>query len=165
MDYTKKCFERTVLLANKKEDSKKMGRFRAATMDKIAKKIYEEREDNIIKRDVIKTILKMYMEECRKALLRGERIELPGIGTIIPEVKTHRSCFLPTCNNANHENAPYTRMKIRRLDSLQKEMNKTLLDNIENGVYGLEELPFDLLQINNLKANGYIPADEEISNN
>lgn len=138
-----------------------MGRLKTVTINKMAKRIYDNRNDNIVKTDTIKIILKMYMEECRKALLRGERVELLGIGTIIPKVKTHRSCYLPTCNNTNHENAPYTKMEMTRMDSLQKEMNETLLKNIENGIYGLEELPFDIQQINNLKANGYIPTEDD----
>lgn len=40
----------------------------------------------------------MYMEECQKALLRGDRVQISEVGTIIPEVKTCESFNLPQCN-------------------------------------------------------------------
>ena len=43
-------------------------------------------------------------------------------------------------------------------------MNKNLLRNIENGIYGLEKLPFSRQQMNILKKSGYIPADAKIEN-
>ena len=42
----------------------------------------------------------MYMDECKKALEEGERIEISKVGSIIPEVKVHEGNFnLPMCNN------------------------------------------------------------------
>ena len=41
-------------------------------------------------------------------------------------------------------------------------MNKNLLRNIGNGIYGLEKLPFSKQQMNILKKSGYIPADAEM---
>lgn len=109
------------------------------------------REDNLYKREVVKNVLDMYADEIQKALLDGERVLISGVGTIIPEVKTHRSCFLPTCDNNTHENAPYTRIRMTRTNSLTEKMNQTLLRNIENGILGLKKLPFDVQQINILK--------------
>lgn len=141
-----------------------MGKKKATAINEMVNRICDRKDynfNNVIKTSIIKMIIRMFLEECRKALLRGERIELSGIGTIIPEVKTHRNCYLPTCNNDNHENAPYTRIRMTRTDSLKKDMNETLFKNIENGIYGLEKLPFDIQQINNLKANGYILSKED----
>lgn len=117
------------------------------------------REDNLYKKEVVKNVLDMYAEEIQKALLNGERVLISGVGTIIPEVRTHRNCFLPTCDNNNHENAPYTKIRMSRTNALYEKMNQTLLKNIENGILGLEKLPFDIQQINILKNSGYIPDE------
>jgi len=37
-----------------------------------------------------------------------------------------------------------------------------LMENIENGIWGLERLPFDVQQMDILKNSGYIPEDAEI---
>lgn len=47
----------------------------------------QNREDNLYSGNVISNVLKMYMDECKKSLLKGERIQITGIGTIIPEVR------------------------------------------------------------------------------
>ena len=123
------------------------------------------REDNLYKKDVIKNVLDMYAEEIQKALLNGERVLISGVWTIIPEVKTHRNYFLPTCDNSNLENAPYTKIRMSRTNALYEKMNQTLLDNIENGILGLKKLPFDAQQINILKKSGYISDDVEAAEN
>lgn len=101
----------------------------------------------------------MYMDECRKRLLRGERILLTRIGTIIPEVKVHEHFNLPVCNK-EEGNPPYTRMRMTRNYSLGQEMNRKLQKNIENGILGLEELSFSKQQIAILKNSGMIPNEE-----
>jgi len=136
-----------------------MGNRNGLQVNKMAGRIIN-REDNIYDKKVVVNILNAYMDECRKALIRGERIQLSGVGTIIPEVRTHRSCYLPCCDNDGHENSPYTRVRMTRTNPLREDMNKTLLNNIENGIYGLEKLPFDIQQIGNLKANGFIHEEE-----
>ena len=103
----------------------------------------------------------MYMDECRKALAEGERIEISKVGSIIPEVKVHIGNFnLPMCNKEGG-NPPSTKLKITRNNSLMDLMNRTLLKNIENGIYGLEKLPLGKQQLTILKESGYIPEDEE----
>lgn len=42
------------------------------------------RKDILYKKEIIVDIINMYLDECRK------------------EVKTHRNCGLPTCNNSEH---------------------------------------------------------------
>lgn len=118
-----------------------------------------EREDNLYKKDVIYDVLKMYMDECYKALLRGERVQLSKVGTIIPEVKTHIGNFNLSVCNKEGGNPPYTKVRIYRNGSLTEAMNKTLIDNIENGIYGLEKLPFEKQQLNILKESGFICKD------
>ncbi len=61
---------------------------KALTVNQMAIRILE-RDDNDRKQTVIRDIINMYMDECRKALINGERIQLSGIGTIIPEVKVN----------------------------------------------------------------------------
>ena len=123
------------------------------------------REDNLYKKEVVKNVLDMYAEEIQKALLNGERVLISGVGTIIPEVKTHRNCFLPTYDNSSLENAPYTKIRMSRTNALGGKMNETLLNNIENGILGLKKLPFDIQQINILRKNGYISDDVETAEN
>ena len=121
-----------------------------------------EREDNIYHPKIISAVLNMYLDECKKALLRGENIQLRGIGTLMPEVKAHVHYNLPECNREGG-NLPYTRVRMTRTNSLAQEMNRKLQENIENGILGLEELPFSKQQIAILRNSGMIP-DEETEN-
>lgn len=151
-----------------KGEIKPMARPKTLTAYKMAKRIYN-REDNVydkkvITKQLITNILLMYMDECRKALAEGERIEISKVGSIIPEVKVHEGNFnLPMCNK-DGGNPPYTKLKITRNNLLSDTMNKNLLRNIESGIYGLEKLPFSRQQMDILKKSGYIPADAEIKN-
>lgn len=130
--------------------------------NKMAARIYN-REDNQYKRDMIKEILDMYADEIYKAVLKGERVQITRVGTIIPEVRTHKGHYnMPTCNRFAGENPPpYTRVKMTRNWSIKEAMDKQLLKNIENGILGLEKLPFDTQQINILKDSGYIAGEGE----
>lgn len=142
-----------------------MARVNALTAFKMAKRIYD-REDNIydkkiVTKQLITNILLMYMDECRKALAEGERIEISKVGTIIPEVKVHIGNFnLPICNK-DKGNPPYTKLKIRRNNIFGNVMNEILSKNIENGIYGLERLSFSKQQLDILKGSGYIPEDSD----
>ena len=81
------------------------------------------------------------------------------VGSIIPEVKVHIGNFnLPMCNK-DGGNPPSTKLKISRNNLLRDTMNRNLLRNIENGIYGLEKLPFSRQQLNILKKSGYVPED------
>lgn len=136
---------------------------KALTACKMAKRICD-RSDNIYDKKIIENIIKMYMDECRKALLAGERVQITKVGTIIPEIKVHEGNFnLPRCNKEDG-NQPYTKLRMRRNNLLVEAMNNTLTKNIENGIYGLEKLPFSRQQMDILKKNGYIPEDVEIEN-
>lgn len=143
-----------------------MARVKALSAYKMAKRIYD-REDNVfdkkmITKQLITNILLMYMDECRKALAEGERIEISKVGSIIPEVKVHIGNFnIPMCNK-DGGNPPSTKLKISRNKLLRDVMNKNLLKNIENGIYGLDKLPFTKQQMDILKNSGYIPEDAEI---
>lgn len=143
-----------------------MARVKALSAYKMAKRIYD-REDNvydkkIVTRQLITNILLMYMDECRKALAEGERIEISKVGTIIPEVKVHIGNFnLPMCNK-DSGNPPYTKLKIRRNNIFGNVMNEILKKNIKDGIYGLEKLPFSKQQLSILKDSGYIPEDAEL---
>lgn len=145
-----------------------MARVKALSAYKMAKRIYD-REDNVydkkvITKQLITSILLMYMDECKKALEDGERIEISKVGSIIPEVKVHEGNFnLPMCNK-DSGNPPYTKLRIRRNNLFGETMNKNLLRNIESGVCGLDKLPFSKQQMDILKKSGYIPADAEIRN-
>ncbi len=143
-----------------------MARIRGLTANQIAKRIYN-REDNVydkkvITKQLITSILLMYMDECKKALEEGERIEISKVGSIIPEVKVHEGNFnLPMCNK-DSGNPPYTKLRIRRNNLFGETMNKILLRNIESGVCGLDKLPFSRQQMDILKKSGYVPENTKI---
>lgn len=127
----------------------------------MAARIYY-RKDNKYSKNIIKDVLKMYSDEIRNTLINGERVQISRVGTIIPEVRTHRSCYLPTCNNQSHENAPYTRIRMTRTVSIGDAMDEKLMENMDNGIYGLEKTRFDKQQITNLRNAGYISDDIDI---
>ncbi len=137
-----------------------MGNKYGLSANKMAARICN-RDDNLYKHSVVKNIIDMYMKEIRKAVIKGERVQITGVGTIIPEVKTHmRHCYLPTCQNVV-DDSPYTKVKITQNDALRLEMNQTLQENIANGIWGLEKRRFDTQQMNILKQGGFIPEDAE----
>ncbi len=137
-----------------------MGRIEALTAYQMAKRI-SDRDDNIFDKRVIANILDMYMDECQKALLSGERVQISKVGTIIPEVKTRISYNLPNCNK-DSGNPPYTTFRISRNHHMKEEMDRLLMQNIKKGIYGLEKLPFNKQQLGILKNSGYVPEDAEI---
>lgn len=139
------------------------GRIKALTSNQMANRVCE-REDNIYDKRVIANILNMYMDECYKALMEGERVQISRVGTVIPEVKVREGNFnLPRCNKEGG-NPPYTKLRMSRNVHLGEEMNRLLIKNIKNGIWGLLKLPFSKQQMNTLKKSGYIPADAEIKN-
>ena len=138
------------------EELKKIG----ITPCKMAGRIAKRADNKIYKKEYVYDILKMYMEEVQNALLRGERVQISGVGTIIPEVKTRECYSLPCCNKVEG-NPPYTSMRMSRTNKLHDKMNEKLLENIENGIYGLEKLPFSKQQMTYLKNGGFIPEDAE----
>lgn len=140
-----------------------MGRIEALTPYQMAKRI-SDREDNIFDKRVIAKILDMYMDECYKALLSGERVQISKVGTIIPEVKTCISHNLPICNK-DSGNPPYTRFRISRNNHMREDMNRALMKNIKKGIYGLEKLSFSKQQLDILKDSGYISEDVEAEDN
>lgn len=135
---------------------------KALTAYKMAKRI-SDRKDNVYDKKIIENILNMYMDECRQALLQGERIQIKKVGTIIPEVKARMSYCLPICNKEGG-NPPYTKLRMSRTHILKDAMNRLLIKNIENGIYGLEKLPLGKKQLDILRNNGYIPEDIGVSN-
>lgn len=138
-------------------ESKKLG----LSPYKMAGRI-QEREDNQYKKEVIYDVLKMYMDEVQKALLRGERIQIKGVGTIIPELKVHARFNLPCCNRVEG-NPPYTSMRMSRTNTLKDKMDQMLLDNLDKNVYGLEKLGFTKQQMTYLKNGGFVSEDIEVS--
>ncbi|MCM1173636.1 MAG: hypothetical protein NC341_01145 [Blautia sp.] len=127
---------------------------------KMAKRI-NARKDNIYDEKVIKNILDMYMEECQKAISAGESVHITKVGTIIPELKVCMAYNMPNCNKEGG-NPPHTKLRIYRSIKTRDDMNRILIQNVENGIYGLKKLPFSEQQLAILKDSGYIPEDAEI---
>lgn len=133
----------------------------AVTPFQMAARITERADNRIFKKQYIYEILQMYMEEVQKALLRGERVLIAGVGTIIPDVKTIEKFPLQVCNKEGG-NPPFTYMRMTRNEHFMKKMNQTLMKNIENGIYGLEEIPFTEEQMEYLKEKGFVPQDAKL---
>ena len=127
---------------------------------KMVARIYN-RADNIYKQSMIKEILDMYAQEINKALMDGERVQISKVGTIFPELKVRLHYGLPGCDK-ECGNPPYTNIRISRNRAIKENKNRQLLQNIENGIYGLAKTPFTKQQFNILKNSGYIPEDVEL---
>jgi len=132
------------------------------TTRQIAKRIFEKRKDNIYKMEYLQNVISMYLEECRKALDHGERIQLSGIGTLIPKIKVYDKPYnLPNAYQEDGKNAPYTSINFTRNLKLRDSMNGALIKNIQSGCLGLgEKCMLQKQQITMLKKNGYL--DENI---
>lgn len=132
----------------------------ALTASKMAKRIIN-RKDNVYDRRIIENILNMYMDEIRTAMMNGERVQISKVGTIIPELKVRLHYGLPGCDKEGG-NPPYTKIRMSRNHSIKENMNRQLMHNIENGIYGLANTPFSKQQLGILKNSGYIPEDAEL---
>lgn len=146
-----------------------MSKVKMLTERHMAKRIYD-REDfafnkKIITKQLIASILTMYMDECQRALADGERVQISNVGTIVPELRVRLARFnLPMCNKEGG-NPPYTKLKINRNLNFGRTMNEVLLKNIDNGIYGLKNTPFSKQQLAILKESGFIPEDVETEEN
>ena len=132
----------------------------ALTASKMAKRIIN-RKDNIYDKRIIENILNMYMDEIRTAMMNGERVQISKVGTLIPELKVRLHYGLPGCDKEGG-NPPYTKIRMSRNHSIKENMNRQLLQNIDNGIYGLANTPFSKQQFSILKKGGYIPEDAEL---
>lgn len=132
----------------------------ALTASKMAKRI-SNRKDNIYDKRIIENILNMYMDEIRTAIINGERVQISKVGTIIPELKVRLHYGLPGCDKEGG-NPPYTKIRMSRNHSIKENMDRKLLQNIENNIYGLAKTPFTRQQFSILKKGGYIPEDAEL---
>ena len=125
------------------------------------------REDNPIYRHLmIRNILTMYYDEVRKALVDGESILIPGVGTIIPELKINRGKYnMPNCNcnNEGENPPPITKLRIYRNRKLELDMNNRLKKNLLEGIWGLKNRFFPPTDFEYLKSIGYIPEDAELT--
>lgn len=137
----------------------------ALTVNDMSNRILEREEfsnDNDVvkknfKREMIRAVLNAYMEEMRLAFLDGERVFMPTIGTLIPEVCIPEGSYynLPNCQKKDVA-PPYTNLRFSRNHNLQNDMNKQLRENVAEGILGLEYLLFTDEQLDALRESGYI---------
>lgn len=122
------------------------------------------REDNYYyKHQMIKEILHMYSDEIRQAMLNGERVQISKVATIIPEVKVHEGKYtMPVCNKTDGNPPPYAKIRISDNWAMREAMNRKLMQNIKNGIFGLKKLFFTAKDFEFLKEVGYIPEDAEL---
>lgn len=131
------------------------------TINRMTDRVYNRIDNEVFRWSFIHQILEAYNEELRDALLRGEKVQIPGVGTLIPEITTREKYSLPCCNK-EEGNLPYMDIKLSRSKKFRAKMTKTLLDNIKNGIYGLEKLPLKEEQLDYLKEKGFAPEDAEL---
>lgn len=105
----------------------------------------------------------MYSEEIYKAMLNGERVQITGVGTLIPEVKIHEGKYnMPVCNKTNGNPPPFAKIRLSDNWSMREAMNRKLMQNIKKGIFGLKKLLFNAEEMEFLKATGYIPKDAQV---
>ena len=131
------------------------------TSNQMATRILQ-REDNPYKKENVYSVVKFLYEEIGKALMNGERVQITGVGTLIPELKTHIGTYnIPRCNQCEGNPPPYVKVKVSRNKAFREKLNEKLLDNLENGIAGLGETSFSAQQIKILKDSGFINNEEE----
>ena len=120
-----------------------------------------EREDNIYSQAVISDILKMYFDECQKALENGERVGLSTIGTLIPKVHVYRRYGIPNMNDPEG-NLPFVQVHFTRSKLCKEKINSRFLKNLKNGFPGLgERCQCNKAQRGLLISQGFSLAEEE----
>lgn len=139
----------------------------ALTVNDMSERILEREEfckdDNVVKknfkREVVRAIINAYIEEMKLAFIEGERVYLPTIGTLIPEVRVPEGSYfnLPNCQKKDIA-PPYTNLKFKLNQNLQNDMNRQLRENVAEGILGLEYLSFTEEQVDALKESGYIKS-------
>ena len=132
------------------------------SLHQMACRIAKRADNKIYKKEFIYDILKLFADEIQEAILEGNGVRIDEVGVIKPDVKVRETYSLPFCNKPEG-NPPYTTFKMTRSQKFKDKMNKKLLENIENGIYGLENLPFTKSQMRILKNTGFIPDDADIS--
>lgn len=155
--------ERPILSKNLLKGGKGMSRFSILNENKMAARICNREDNHYYKHQMIKAILQMYSDEIYKAMLNGERVQITGVGTLIPEVKVHEGKYnMPVCNKTEGNPPPFAKIRISDNWKMRESMNKRLMQNIKNGIYGLKKLLFTKTQFEFLKETGYIPEDAEL---
>ena len=131
------------------------------TENKMAARICEREDNHYYKHTMIREILKMYAEEMRKALLDGERVNITGVGTIIPEIKLSEQRYsIPKLNKGEGTPPPFARLRISNNHKMRVAINNQLNKNLREGIYGLKEIRFSDEQIDFMIENGHITGEE-----
>lgn len=131
------------------------------TTNIMTDRVYNRIDNEIFRWKFIRKILQAYHEELQNALLQGERVQIPGVGTLIPEIKTKEKFNMPCCNK-EEGNLPYMDIRLSRNTKFRASMTRRLLDNIKNGIYGLEKLPLTEEQLDYLKEKGFAPKNAKL---
>ena len=131
--------------------------------NQMAARICNREDNHFYKHQMIKEILKMYSDEIYKAMLNGERVQISKVCTLIPEIKVHEGKYnMPTCNKTEGNPPPYAKIRISDNWEMRETLNKKLMQNIKDGVWGLKKLLFTKSNFEFLKETGYIPQEAEL---
>ena len=68
---------------------------------------------------------------------------------------------MPCCNK-EEGNLPYMDIRLSRNTKFRASMTRRLLENIKNGIYGLEKLPLKEEQLDYLKEKGFAPKNAKL---
>ena len=96
-----------------------------------------KRSDNIYGKEVIRNVIKMYLEECHEQLMKGEKVNLEDISTIEPHIVTPISYGLTRANDS--EVTPYIKMRFRTKHRLLEILKVKLNKNLKKGIKSLKE--------------------------
>lgn len=133
--------------------------------NQMAARICNREDNHFYKHKMIKEILQMYSDEIYKAMLNGERVQISKVGTIIPEIKIHEGKYnMPVCNKTEGNPPPYAKIRISDNWSMRENLNRKLMQNIKDGIWGLKKLLFTKSSFEFLKETGYIPKEAELPN-
>ena len=128
----------------------------------MARRICMREDNHYYKHKMIKEILSMYSDELRQAMLNGERVQITKVCTLIPEIKVHEGNYnMPNCNTTEGNPPPFAKITIS-FWGIKDDLNKTLMRNLKEGVWGLKKLLFKKKDFEFLKETGYIPQDAEM---
>lgn len=102
------------------------------TKEKIVKRILKSSDNVYYKKEAVSEIIDLYINEMVKALMDGEKVSIPHIGTITPHIKQPRGKYnLPTCDDFKGENMPYIKLYYNINRQLRELLDRRLLKNLK----------------------------------
>lgn len=103
------------------------------TKEKIVNRIMKSEANIYYKKDAISEIIGLYIEELKKELMDGGKVNIPGIGVITTKIRQPAGINnLPNCENPNGENMPQAYLHFRINNKLRQNLNRRLMSNLKH---------------------------------